>query len=140
MIMSDLHNNTNNNEIVEYLRDMNDRLRSLELRVIELESRNSPDVNDKMAAFLTVPDSIRKSLFAVSKLVSCTADEVSEITGRHRSIENKYLNELYRAGWLERERRGKKIYYSLSKKADNKNNEYWSAVEEVENKLDQLLG
>ncbi|WP_340818005.1 helix-turn-helix domain-containing protein [Methanolobus sp. WCC4] len=137
--MSDLHNNSNN-EILEYLRDMNDRLRSLELRVIELESRNSPDVNDKMAAFLTVPDSIRKSLFAVSKLTSCTADEVSEITGRHRSIENKYLNELYRAGWLERERRGKKIYYSLSKKADNKNNEYWSAVEEVENKLDQLLG
>jgi DNA-binding transcriptional ArsR family regulator len=137
IIMSDLHNN---NGILEYMRDINDRLKSLELRMADLESRNSSHVNDKMAAFLTVPDSIRKSLFAVSKLTSCTADEVSEITGRHRSIENKYLNELYRAGWLERERRGKKIYYSLSKKADNKGNEYWSAVEEVENKLNQLLG
>nr|WP_321498066.1 hypothetical protein [uncultured Methanolobus sp.] len=135
--MSDLHNN---NGILEYLNDINERLKLLELRIADLESRNSPAINDKMAVFLTVPDSIRKSLFAVSKLTSCTADEVSDITGRHRSIENKYLNELYRAGWLERDRKGKKIYYSLSKKVDNKNNEYWSAVEEVENKLDQLLG
>ncbi|WMW25337.1 helix-turn-helix domain-containing protein [Methanolobus sediminis] len=137
IIMSDLHNN---NGILEYLNDINEHLKLLELRIADLEARNSPAINDKMAVFLTVPDSIRKSLFAVSKLTSCTADEVSEITGRHRSIENKYLNELYRAGWLERERKGKKIYYSLSKKVDNKNNEHWSVVEEVENKLDQLLG
>jgi predicted transcriptional regulator len=137
IIMSDLHNN---NGILEYLNDMNERLKLLELRIAELESRNSPAINDKMAVFLTVPDSIRKSLFAVSKLTSCTADEVSDVTGRHRSIENKYLNELYRSGWLERERKGKKIYYSLSKKMDNKSNEHWSAVEEVEDKLDQLLG
>ena len=137
IIMSDLHNN---NGILTCLSDINERLKSLELRITDLEARNSPQINDKMAVFLTVPDSIRKSLFAVSKLNSCTADEVSEITGRHRSIENKYLNELYRAGWLERERKGKKIYYSLSKKIENKNNEHWSAVEEVENKLDRLLG
>ncbi|TQD24477.1 TrmB family transcriptional regulator [Methanolobus vulcani] len=137
IIMSDFHNN---NGILEYLSDINERLKLLELRIADLEARNSLAINDKMAVFLTVPDSIRKSLFAVSKLTSCTADEVSEITGRHRSIENKYLNELYRAGWLERERKGKKIYYSLSKKVDNKDNEHWSAVEEVENKLDQLLG
>ncbi|WMW23155.1 helix-turn-helix domain-containing protein [Methanolobus mangrovi] len=137
IIMSDLHNN---NGILTYLSDINERLKSLELRIADLEARNSPQINDKMAVFLTVPDSIRKSLFAVSKLNSCTADEVSEITGRHRSIENKYLNELYRAGWLERERKGKKIYYSLSKKIESKSNEHWSAVEEVENKLDRLLG
>jgi DNA-binding transcriptional ArsR family regulator len=137
IIMADLQNN---NGILEYLNDINERLKLLELRIADLEARNSPAINDKMAVFLTVPDSIRKSLFAVSKLTSCTADEVSDITGRHRSIENKYLNELYRAGWLERERKGKKIYYSLSKKVESKNNEHWSAVEEVENKLDQLLG
>ncbi|MDK2832246.1 MAG: hypothetical protein PWQ75_1998 [Methanolobus sp.] len=137
IIMADLQNN---NGILEYLNDINERLKLLELRIADLEARNSPAINDKMAVFLTVPDSIRKSLFAVSKLTSCTADEVSDITGRHRSIENKYLNELYRAGWLERERKGKKIYYSLSKKVESKNNEHWSAVEEVETKLDQLLG
>ncbi len=135
--MSDLQNN---NGILKYLNDINERLKALELRIADLEARSSTQMNDKMAVFLTVPDSIRKSLFAVSRLTSCTADEVSEITGRHRSIENKYLNELYRGGWLERERKGKKIYYSLSKKMDSKSNEYWSAVEEVETKLDQLLG
>lgn len=115
-------------------------IESLESRILKLELSSSSHMDDKMAVFLTVPDSIRKSLFAVSKLESCTADEVSGITGRHRSIENKYLNELYRAGWLERERKGKKIYYSMKKRSIAEKDDYWSAVEEVESKLDQLLG
>lgn len=126
--------------IIALLNDLDDRLRQLESRVAEVEMRSSPPVDDKMAMFLTVPDSIRKSLFAVSSLVSCTADEVSEITGRHRSIENKYLNELYRSGWIKRDRKGKKIFYSLKKRLEADRHEYISAVEEVESKLDELLG
>jgi DNA-binding transcriptional ArsR family regulator len=126
--------------IIALLNDLDDRLRQLEARVAEVEIRYSPPVDDKMAMFLTVPDSIRKSLIAVSTLGSCNADEVSEITGRHRSIENKYLNELYRSGWLKRDRKGKKIFYSLKKKLDADKHQYVSAVEELESKLDQLLG
>ncbi|WP_321420765.1 hypothetical protein [uncultured Methanomethylovorans sp.] len=126
--------------IIALLNDLDDRLRQLESRVTEVEIRFSPPVDDKMAMFLTVPDSIRKSLLAVSTLGSCNADEVSEITGRHRSIENKYLNELYRSGWLKRDRKGKKIFYSLKKKLDADKHQYVSAVEELESKLDQLLG
>ncbi|WP_333787193.1 hypothetical protein [Methanomethylovorans sp.] len=126
--------------IIALLNDLDDRLKLLESRVTEVEMRSSPPIDDKMALFLTVPDSIRKSLFAVSSLVSCTADEVSEITGRHRSIENKYLNELHRSGWLKRDRKGKKIFYSLKKKLDGERHECISAVEEIESKLDQLLG
>lgn len=126
--------------IIALLNDLDDRLRQLESRVAEVEIRSSPPVDDKMAMFLTVPDSIRKSLIAVSTLGSGNADEVSEITGRHRSIENKYLNELYRAGWLKRDRKGKKIFYSLKKKLDADKHQYVSAVEELESKLDQLLG
>lgn len=129
-----------NNDILEYLYDIDRRLKSMESRLSKIEAYSSPPIEDKMAVFLTVPDSIRKSLFAVSKLESCTADEVSLVTGRHRSIENKYLNELFRGGWLERERKGKKIYYSMKKKAERDKDNYWSAVEEVEDKLDQLLG
>ncbi|KXS40660.1 hypothetical protein HWN40_05150 [Methanolobus zinderi] len=135
--MSDPQSNT---DILEYLYDIDRRLKLLESRLSKLETYSSPPIEDKMAVFLTVPDSIRKSLFAVSKLESCTADEVSDVTGRHRSIENKYLNELYRGGWLERERKGKKIYYSMKKKAVQDKDKHWSAVEEVEDKLDQLLG
>lgn len=125
---------------IALLNDLDDRLRQLESRVLEVEMRSSPPMEDRIAIFLTVPDSIRKSLFAVSSLVSCTADDVSEVTGRHRSIENKYLNELYRSGWLKRDREGKKIFYSLKKKLDDGRYELLSAVEEVESKLDQLLG
>lgn len=126
--------------VIALLNDLDDRLRQLESRVAEVELRSSSPVDDKMAMFLTVPDSIRKSLLAVSTLGSCTADEVSEITGRHRSIENKYLNELYRSGWLKRDRKGKKIFYSLKKRLDSDKKQYVSAVEELESKLDQLLG
>jgi DNA-binding transcriptional ArsR family regulator len=126
--------------VIALLNDLDDRLRQLESRVAEVELRSSPPVDDKMAMFLTVPDSIRKSLLAVSTLGSSTADEVSEITGRHRSIENKYLNELYRSGWLKRDRKGKKIFYSLKKRLDSDKKQYVSAVEELESKLDQLLG
>lgn len=129
-----------NNDINQLLTQINDRLASLESRLSNIESRFTPVIDDKMALFLTVPDTLRKSLFAVSQLESGTADDVSEITMRHRSIENKYLNELVRSGWLERERDGKKIYYKLKKAIDSKKSEYHIAVDELENKLDQLLG
>jgi len=128
-------------DLFEKLANLEKHIEALESRILKLElSSSSSQIDDKMAVFLNVPDSIRKSLFAVSKLESCTADEVSSITGRHRSIENKYLNELYRAGWLERNRKGKKIYYSMRNRSLAEKDEYWSAVEEVESKLDQLLG
>ena len=130
----------NENDILMKLSHLERYVKSLEARITKLELSSSHPMDNKMAVFLTVPDSIRKSLFAVSRLESCTADEVSDVTGRHRSIENKYLNELYRSGWLDRERKGKKIYYSLKNKALVEKDEHWSAVEEVENKLDQLLG
>jgi len=127
-------------DLFEKLANLEKHIEALESRILKLELSSSSQIDDKMAVFLNVPDSIRKSLFAVSKLESCTADEVSSITGRHRSIENKYLNELYRAGWLERNRKGKKIYYSMRNRSLAEKDEYWSAVEEVESKLDQLLG
>lgn len=130
----------NGNNIYGTLDDFNSRLDLLEQRVSNIESRFNPVVEDKMALFLTVPDTIRKSLFAVSHLERGTADEVSAFTGRHRSIENKYLNELVRAGWLNRERVGKKVYYFLKKSIESPQSEYHSAVDELEFKLESLLG
>ena len=123
-----------------YLDEIIARLDKLEQRISNIESRFNPIVEDKMALFLTVPDTIRKSLFAVSHLERGTADEVSAFTGRHRSIENKYLNELVRSGWLGRDRVGKKVYYFLKKSVDGSKSEYHSAVDEFEDKLESLLG
>ena len=129
-----------NQSLINQLQKLEDRLASLESRVSSMESQFSPVIEDKMALFLTVPDTIRKSLFAVSQLEKCTAEDVSEITGRHRSIENKYLNELVRSGWLEKKREGKKMHYYLKKTAGKTGSEYHTALDELETKLDELLG
>ena len=76
--MPDLYNETN---IIEVLEDLNRRLSSLEMRLSRIETYSLSQIDDKMAVFLTVPDSIRRSLFAVSNLKSCTADDVSVVTG-----------------------------------------------------------
>jgi len=116
------------------------RIQSLERRVGEIESRLHPVVEDQIALYLTIPDSLRKSLFAVSELSKATADEVCIRTGRHRSIENKYLNELVRSGWLKRERIGKKVYYSSKKRKEEQSPEVVGSIDELDKKLEKILG
>ncbi len=123
-----------------YLKDLEKRLQSLEHRVEEIESRLHPVVEDKVAMFLTVPDSLRKSLFAVSELSTATAEDVCKRTGRHRSIENKYLNELVRTGWLTRQRIGKKVHYSPRKKKDQESSLVEETIDELDKKLEEILG
>ncbi len=123
----------------DYLKAFERRLQSLERKVEEIESRFNPIVEDKVALYLTVPDSLRKSLFAVSALIKATADEVCARTERHRSIENKYLNELVRAGWLKRERVGKKVYYSYLKKKEEESPEIIGSIDELDRKLEEIL-
>lgn len=123
----------------DYLKAFERRLQSLEHRVEVIESSFNPMVKDKVALYLTVPDSLRKSLFAVSALSKATADEVCIRTERHRSIENKYLNELVRAGWLKRERIGKKVYYSYLKKKEEESAEVIGSIDELDKKLEEIL-
>jgi len=122
------------------LRAFERRIQSLERRVGEIESRLHPVVEDQIALYLTIPDSLRKSLFAVSELSKATADEVCIRTGRHRSIENKYLNELVRSGWLKRERIGKKVYYSSKKRKEEESPEVIGSIDELDKKLEKILG
>ena len=46
----------------DYLKTVEKRLQSLERRIGEIESSFNPIVEDKVALYLTVPDSLRKSL------------------------------------------------------------------------------
>lgn len=103
--------------IHQLLYDLEEKLKDLEYRTLKIENRFNPAVDDRTGAFLAITHTMRKSLFAVAKLGKCTIDDVSIITGRHRSVENRYLNELVRIGWLGKERKGKKIYYSVKKAA-----------------------
>ena len=103
--------------VYQLLYELEEKLKDLEYRTLKIENRFNPAVDDRMGAFLAITDTMRKSLFAVAKLGKCTIDDVSIITRRHRSVENRYLNELVRIGWLGKERKGKKIYYSVKKAA-----------------------
>ena len=135
-VNSNMEIRTNDDDLKAFER----RIQSLERRVGDIESRLHPVVEDQIALYLTIPDSLRKSLFAVSELSKATADEVCIRTGRHRSIENKYLNELVRSGWLKRERIGKKVYYSSKKRKEEESPEVIGSIDELDKKLEKILG
>lgn len=124
----------------DYRKMFERRLQILERKMEVIESRLQPFVEDRVALYLTVPDSLRKSLFAVQELSKATADDVCIRTGRHRSIENKYLNELVREGWLKRERIGKRVYYLSRKKEDEERPDEIETIDELDKKLEAILG
>lgn len=101
--------------VYQLLYDLEEKLKDLEYRTLKIENRFNPAVDDRMEAFLALTYTMRKSLFAVAKLGKCTSNDVSAYTGRHMSVENRYLNKLVRIGWLGKERKGKKIYFCVKK-------------------------
>lgn len=103
----------------QLLYDLEKKLKDLEYRTLKTENHFSPTIDDRMGGFLEISTTMRKSLFAVEKLGKCNIDDVSIITGRHRSVENRYLNELVRIGWLGKERNGKKIYFHIKRALSN---------------------
>ena len=60
-----------------------------------------------------LPDNIRKTYLAVSSRGECNATEVSNLTGRSRVVESKYLNQLVRMGWLTKQRDSKTINFGI---------------------------
>lgn len=62
----------------------------------------------------SLPDHLRKTYMAVGSKGESTATEVSCLTGRCRSIESNYLNQLVRMGWLTRRRNSKNICFRLA--------------------------
>jgi len=44
-----------------------------------------------------------------------------------------------RAGWLKRERIGKKVYYSSLRKKDEESPEVVGSIEELDKKLEEIL-
>ena len=59
------------------------------------------------------PDSLRQTMLAMDKLKEAITDQVAEETGRSRSIESIHLNQLERMGYMEKFRRGKKVFFRI---------------------------
>lgn len=71
----------------------------------------SPSIQD----LLELPDTLRRTLLSLQNLGTATSEEVASKTGRTRSIETVYLNQLSRLQYVTRNRRGRKVYYSVSR-------------------------
>jgi len=64
---------------------------------------------------LSLPDHLRKTAIMITKLGRATAAEVARETGRARAVESNYLNQLVTMKHIQRERKGKKVCFYVSK-------------------------
>lgn len=63
---------------------------------------------------LSLPDHLRKTYLVVASKGDSSATEVANLTGRCRSIESNYLNQLARMGWLTKRRDSKSLRFCLA--------------------------
>jgi len=85
--------------ILQELENINNRVENLERlaasRNMELLKFNTPEL------YLPEQQLIDTYIVVVSR-GECDADQVARLTGRSRSTESNYLNQLYREGWLDK--------------------------------------
>lgn len=110
--------------IVKRLESIEQRLKGIENLLKEISATGlRPGIEAPRRDTLTVgvegllelPDSLRRTMMALQELKEATAEETTEKTGRTRSVESIYLNQLARMGLLHRSRRGKKVYFEMVK-------------------------
>lgn len=63
---------------------------------------------------LSIPEKYRPTYLAVISRGRTIASKVAEITGRLRSVECDYANNLVALGYLDRERIGRYVFYTKS--------------------------
>jgi len=61
--------------------------------------------------FMNLSDSLRKTMLAIARLREATPEEIAKETNRTRGLENIYLNQLERLGYVEKIKKGKRVYF-----------------------------
>ena len=64
---------------------------------------------------LTFPAHLQKTSVSLVELGEATADQIAAKTGRQRSIESLYLNELVQQGYARKRRKGRVVYFAVAK-------------------------
>jgi Zn-dependent M32 family carboxypeptidase len=101
-------------QIISLQKEMMQRLDRGEKATEEADNGSS---GLSVAVLLRLPDHLRKTMVALSKLVEGRADEVASITGRARAIESGYLNQLVRLGYVKKIRKKHQIYFGINGEA-----------------------
>jgi len=104
-------------EVLERITKIEERLDFLEKTISSLGHPSSVNMLNSidLSELLDLPSSLQKTMLAVQELNEATASEVAQKTGRDRTIESIYLNQLMRLGHLNRERKGRKIHFKVMK-------------------------
>jgi DNA-binding transcriptional ArsR family regulator len=62
---------------------------------------------------LKLPDSLRQTMLAMDRLTEATTSQVATETGRSRSVESIHLNQLERMGYIDKFRKGRKVFFRI---------------------------
>ena len=87
---------------------------SLSPSKVGIEARNEGNAQLRVY-LLRLPDSLRRTMLVMERLGEATTVDVARETGRSRSVESIHLNQLERMGYLEKYRKGRKIYFKISR-------------------------
>jgi len=110
--------------VLEKIKENLERLNEKMEVIIELqrhEQRDIPipiggeDAPLDVMTLLSMPDHLRKTAMTVCRIGRATADDIAQQTGRARAVESAYLNQLVLMGYLKKERKGRKAYFSAEK-------------------------
>jgi len=109
-------------EILKTLKDMNkkiERIAHSQTLISESLDRFKPEEPKKLPldvdALLDLPDHLRRTIRAVGELGSASAEHVAAQTNKTRAAESDYLNQLVKIGYLQKERRGRTVFFSIWK-------------------------
>ncbi len=72
---------------------------------------NSQPVEISESELIFLPDHLRRTYIVVASKGECSVTQVSNFTGRCSAVESKYLNQLFRMGWLNKCRVSKVTYF-----------------------------
>jgi len=76
------------------------------LNIVKRENKSGDELRDlkpiDAMTLIEMPPDLRKTMMAMMKLETATAESVSAITGRDASTESYYLDQLYNNGYLRK--------------------------------------
>lgn len=109
--------------VLEKIRDNLERINEKMEVMIELQKHSGrkdgaqplTDTPLDVMTLLSMPDHLRKTAMTICRCGRATAEEIAEQTTRARAVESAYLNQLVLMGYLKKERKGRKAYFSADR-------------------------
>ncbi len=108
--------------ILEKIRENLERLNEKMEVMIELQKHDHKETTQPLSdntldvmTLLSMPDHLRKTAMTVCRTGIATADEIAQQTLRARAVESAYLNQLVLMGYLKKERKGRKAYFTADR-------------------------